>query len=795
MLYMSNFQLRVLVLLFLFLISLLISTSYKSANAVPSSNQYVFYRSWGGEGNQLRDPRGIAIDQNGRIYIANNGINRITVILPIERTMVTWGGFGSDDGEFSSPVDVAIDNNGNLFVVDQYNDRIQKFNSNGDYITKWGTEGSGNGQFDYPTHIAIDKYGNVYIVDYGNSRIQKFTNDGNYLLQWGQFGTGIGEFWDIKGIGVNSQDIVYVAESGNERIQKFSNNGVYLTQWAVDANSLTIDSANYVYALVGNTLQKYNDNGILLSEWVVPEVDSQISSNAEISVDGQGNIYLTDPYDDRIRKFNASGQNITQWQSEASDPGQFDFPWGIAVDRVGDIYVADSNNDRIQKFTASGTYLAEWESQNVHNITVANDGSIYAVRYSGYWIQKLDSNGELLLEWGDWWGSPSGIEVGNDNDVYMADAAASAAILKFNSNGEYLTEWGYNYGAGDGEFEWISGIDLDSNNNVYAVDQYLDRVQKFTSDGQYLYQWGSTGSEPGQFNDPNGIAVDNQGFIYIADSGNGRIQKFTLDGTYITEWDENSSGIEQFGSPVEIAVDTNGFVYVTERLNHRIQVFRPGYPTLDLVSGLIQNGSFEATPAFSEWTYGGDLLVSLSNTATHGDFSLKLGQQVDQTEQPAGHAWAHQTIYVDPTWDRPILSFRYNMFVNDLIDASDFLVAIQDGLGLNHLSTVLRDGYQPCIPNVPPAPATELGWRLHHYDLSAYRGQHVRFTFSNRNLHNNYSWGIWTYVDDVRVTDAGSSPSGGPNQMYLPTVLNQYDPSVDCDPVVTLRQQKMRQSP
>jgi hypothetical protein len=118
------------------------------------------------------------------------------------------------------------------------------------------------------------------------------------------------------------------------------------------------------------------------------------------------------------------------------------------------------------------------------------------------------------------------------------------------------------------------------------------------------------------------------------------------------------------------------------------------------------------------------------------------------------------------------------MYVNDIMHYSDFFVAIQDGVGLNHLATVLRDGYRPCIPNVAPSAGTDLGWRSVTYDLSKYKGQHIRLVFSNRNLWPN-SWGIWTYVDDVRVVGEGSLPPlDGLYLSYLP-MMNDYH----CDPV------------
>ena len=90
-------------------------------------------------------------------------------------TFITkWGNSTDGDGQFSNPKGVAIDSSGNLYVADKNNNRIQKFNSSGGFITKWGSPGSGDGQFISPLGVAIDSSGNVYVADSGNNCIQKF---------------------------------------------------------------------------------------------------------------------------------------------------------------------------------------------------------------------------------------------------------------------------------------------------------------------------------------------------------------------------------------------------------------------------------------------------------------------------------------------------------------------------------------------------------------------------------------------------------------------------------------------
>ena len=221
-----------------------------------------------------------------------------------------------------------------------------------------------------------------------------------------------------------------------------------------------------------------------------------------------------------------------------------------------------------------------------------------------------------------------------------------------------------------------------------------------------------------------------------------------------------------------MSLSKDGALLISDRLNSRVSFFTPNLPTPDPYSGLVQNGSFEKSPALMEWTHGGNLPVSRSTISLNGSYAIRLGEPVAQAEQGIGEAWAYSNFYVDPNLTRPTLSFKYRMFVNDIVDYSDFFVAIQDGAGLNHLATVVRDGFRPCTPGLPPAAGQDLGWRTVTYDLSAYKGQHIRVHFSNRNLWPG-SWGIWTNVDDVRVLDAGPLPIAGPYAVNLPLV-NSY---------------------
>lgn len=84
------------------------------------------------------------------------------------------GDSGSGEGQFSVPRGMALDADGNLYVADWGNDRIQILSASGAVIDTIGETGSGNGQFRLPKGVAVDGDGNVFVLDTRNQRVQKF---------------------------------------------------------------------------------------------------------------------------------------------------------------------------------------------------------------------------------------------------------------------------------------------------------------------------------------------------------------------------------------------------------------------------------------------------------------------------------------------------------------------------------------------------------------------------------------------------------------------------------------------
>ena len=131
-------------------------------------------------------------------------------------------------------------------------------------------------------------------------------------------------------------------------------------------------------------------------------------------------------------------------------------------------------------------------------------------------------------------------------------------------------------GDGPGEMIWPAGIALDSEENVYVTDEWLNRVSIFDKDGNFLRDWGTAGSGDGELNAPAGIAIDPQDVLYIVDGRNHRVQKFTPDGAFIMQFGRGfGTGKGQLNRPTDVAVDPEGDVYVCDWANHRVQVFGP----------------------------------------------------------------------------------------------------------------------------------------------------------------------------------------------------------------------------
>jgi predicted membrane-bound mannosyltransferase/streptogramin lyase len=288
-------------------------------------------RVFGSQGvgrGQFSNPKNLAIDSQGNVYVADSDNGRIQKFDANGKFLLAWGTRSPENAigpreTFNQPWGIAVDKSGGVYVADTWNHRIQKFDSNGKFLTMWGENGDTRGiaqdqptKFYGPRAIAADSSGNLLVTDTGNKRVLKFSPDGAPLGQYGGLGVDNGQFQEPVGIAVDAQGNIFVADTWNQRIQKFDKNFNFTMQWPIVA-------------------------------W-----DSQsVVNKPYLAVDTDGNVFVTDPEGSRVIKFTNDGKLVSVFGQRGTDMASFNLPTGLAFDGQGNLYVADSANNRILIFT------------------------------------------------------------------------------------------------------------------------------------------------------------------------------------------------------------------------------------------------------------------------------------------------------------------------------------------------------------------------------------------------------------------------------------------------------------
>jgi len=288
-----------------------------------------------------------------------------------------------------------------------------------------------------------------------------------------------------RGVAVDGAGNVYVADTSNNRIRK-------------------ITAAGVVTTLAGSTIGSVDGTGIA----------ARFAAPYGVAVDGAGNVYVADTFNNRIRKITPAGVVTTIAGSTAGSvdgtgtAARFNFPLGVAVDGAGNVYVADAANHRIRKIDPAGVVT-----------TLAGAGS-----------GSADGTGTSAL-----FNNPSGVAVDGAGNVYVADNLNNR-IRKITSTGAVTTLAGSTVGLVDGtgtaaRFDGPRGVAVDGAGNVYVADSDNHRIRKITAAGVVTTLAGSTvGFVDGtgtaaRFDDPGGLAVDGAGGnVYVADTDNHRIR-------------------------------------------------------------------------------------------------------------------------------------------------------------------------------------------------------------------------------------------------------------------------------
>jgi tripartite motif-containing protein 71 len=379
------------------------------------------------------------------------------------------GSSGTGAGQFDYPEAIAVDGTG-VYVVDYGNQRIQKLDSSGAFVTMWGwgvadgtgalqtcssscqtgIQGSGDGQFNDPFGV-VATGGSVWVADSYNHRLQRFSQSGSHQLTVGSVGPG--EFESPADVAVAPSGDLYVADMYGHDVQRLDASGNPLTRWFtgnLSFPSSVTPSASGVYVPVNpGYLRLFDPSGNLLDQLTTPGPGAgQLSTAAGSTSDADGNIYVTERINDRVKKFDPAGNSLAVFGASGSGDGQLDSPYDVAVDAAGNVYVAERGNNRVQKFDAAGNFLLKWGAAG------SGDG-----QFSG----------------------PSGIAVDAQGHVFVSDTF-NHRIQEFDGQGHFLSKWGA-HGDGPGELYWPEGLAVDAAGAVVVADNGNHRIVRFCCPG------------------------------------------------------------------------------------------------------------------------------------------------------------------------------------------------------------------------------------------------------------------------------------------------------------------------
>jgi hypothetical protein len=539
-----------------------------------------------GTAAKFHEPRGIAIDSAGTLYVAdyeNHMVRKVTS----EGVVTTLAGgpdiSGYVDGQgttarFTSLQGIAVDSSGNVYVTEGFNRDVRKISSTG-LVT---TLASGTGKFGEPRGIAVDASGNLYVGDYASHVIRKVTSSGTVTVHAGTAptpGTTDGTtatalFYGPSGVAIDSSNNLYVADTLNNTVRKISSSGTVTTFAGLAGRTSSVDGSA--------TAARFEDP-------------------YAIAVDGSGNLYVADATDNSIRKITSAGAVSTLAglggsfgsTDDTGTAARFKGPLGIAADSAGNVYVADTGNATVRKITAAGVVstLAGSAGQ-----TGSLDASGAAARFM----------------------SPYGITVDSSGTVYVVES--TAAVRKITAAGVVTTlagtsgANGYTDATGAAaRFSVPFDIAADGSGNLYVSDHGNHVVRKITSAGVVTTLAGS--GSPGKvdatgaaasFTFPSGLAADSAGSVYLADTDNQVIRKITADGVVTTIGGTGSLGsadgvgtAASFYNPKDVAVDASGNLYVVDRGNHTIR-----------------KGTLAASPTTQTITFGTAPSITVGTTGT-----------------------------------------------------------------------------------------------------------------------------------------------------------------------------------
>jgi sugar lactone lactonase YvrE len=489
-------------------------------------------------------PFGIALDRKGNLYIADRRNNRVRKVNKqgIITTVAGDGGFFfmGDNGpayraSVAAPTGVAVDDQGTLYIADRGNNRVRAVDSQGMISTIVGTgQQSYNGDSEVardtnlhlPFGVAMNPEGKLLVIDRSHYRIRSVdlkrgtvkTIAGNgHKMFAGDGGPATGATLSFPhGIAVDKDDNVLISDKGNYRIRKIAPDGIIHTiagngirgnigddMPAMEASiygatSLKLNNKEEMYILSPSgfvsLIRKIDEKGIMRKflDTVTPNYLKSIANSkykgkvqtgelaiittfSDIAFDHKGNMFISDRLNHQIRKVDSKGIISTiAGTGESSHYGDggpaseaaFRDPSALATDKEGNLYIGDSANNMVRKIDTKGIIS-----------TIAGNGNHIATGDGGPAVKAGIRNIDYLAV------SPQG-------EVHIV-GMNSNSVRKITKEGNIVTVAGTGYQGyfGDGGpatkamLKSPVAIAFDSKSNLYITDMGNNRIRKVDSKG------------------------------------------------------------------------------------------------------------------------------------------------------------------------------------------------------------------------------------------------------------------------------------------------------------------------
>ena len=251
--------------------------------------------------SDMKEPRDAAVDERGRVWVADFGSSRLRVFDAQGGHLGGWGGRGNGAHGFNQPCGVAIRGD-DLYVADTWNGRIE-------FFTLGGERKAVVSELYGPRGVAVAPDGTVWVADTGNNRLIAYDRQLQNPRVFGKKGSQPGEFSGPVGVVVGKTGLVYVADAGNRRVQVLDDQGRWVRSW--------------------------------------PMLSWGDGAEPQIEVDEDERVYVTDPSHDSVLEFDRNGAQTARLTVDSAGKS-FSRPTGLALNpkrRI--IYVVNAGNNSI----------------------------------------------------------------------------------------------------------------------------------------------------------------------------------------------------------------------------------------------------------------------------------------------------------------------------------------------------------------------------------------------------------------------------------------------------------------